>query len=103
MTEFWRFITYCFLHENEVHLWFNMAMQFIFGVCFEMTNSSFKASLIYFLGVVGGSMAFALIDPGETLVGKTQLKEIQIICSIALGCIHLLNTCKYCDNTRRVL
>ena len=47
-----------------------MVGMFIVGIPLEMTNGSFIVSLIYFLGVLGGSLAFGVLDPGNTLVGK---------------------------------
>ena len=72
-TEFWRFFTYSFFHniENPWHLWMNMAGMFVIGIPLEMTNGSFIVSLIYFLGVLGSSLAFGVLDPGAGLVGKT--------------------------------
>ena len=49
----------------------NMAGMFVIGIPLEMTNGSFIVSLIYFLGVLGSSLAFGVLDPGAGLVGKT--------------------------------
>ena len=69
--QFWRFFTYSFFHANKTHLWTNIGGMFVVGIPLEMTNGSFIVSLIYFLGVLGGSLAFGVLDPGEALVGKT--------------------------------
>ena len=48
-----------------------MVGMFVIGIPLEMTNGSFIVSLIYFLGVLGGSLASGVLDPGVGLVGKT--------------------------------
>ena len=53
-------------------------MQFFVGGCLEMMNNSFRVSLIYYFGVLGGSLAFGVFDQKHVLVGKTSHKYCKI-------------------------
>ena len=43
-----------------------------------MMNNSFRVSLIYYLGVLGGALAFGVFDQNHVLVGKINYKSSKI-------------------------
>jgi membrane associated rhomboid family serine protease len=74
--EFWRFVTFQFLHANWLHLFFNMLALWIFGPLVE-ARMGFKRYAAFYLmcGIAGAMMYLALnlaailIGPGANLPG----------------------------------
>nr|XP_023014463.1 rhomboid-related protein 2-like isoform X1 [Leptinotarsa decemlineata] len=67
-SEFWRYVTYMFVHIGYQHIIVNLIVQIILGVPLEMVNRSWKILHLYFLGGITGCLAHAIID-GNTRLG----------------------------------
>ena len=64
-----------------------MVIQLIVGGCLEMTNNSFRVSLIYYLGVLGGALAFGVLDQKHVLVGEAAYKYCKIGYQLSSPCL----------------
>ncbi len=60
--QFWRFVTFQFLHGNEIHLLFNMIGLYFFGPAVEQYLGSRKRFLAFYLtcGIFGGFLYLLL-------------------------------------------
>ncbi|KAL1501693.1 hypothetical protein ABEB36_006975 [Hypothenemus hampei] len=67
----WRFLTYMFVHTGYVHIVVNMAFQLLFGLPLEMVHRWWRVSLLYFAGVIAGSLATSVTDPWVKLAGAS--------------------------------
>ena len=54
--EVWRFITYMFVHSGYFHVGFNLLIQLVLGIPFEMVHRWWRILLIYICGVAAGSL-----------------------------------------------
>jgi hypothetical protein len=61
-SEVWRLVSYQLVHAGIQHIGFNMVMQLIFGLPLNMVHGSIRFGFIYQLGVIGGALAFAVVD-----------------------------------------
>ncbi len=75
IVQFWRLVTYQFLHGDTFHLLFNMLGLYFFGPPIEQTFGSKRFLIFYFAcGVVGGLIFILLgssIAPGVYLIGAS--------------------------------
>nr|XP_023026315.1 rhomboid-related protein 2-like [Leptinotarsa decemlineata] len=62
--EAWRFLTYMFVHIGGSH-------QIILGVPLEMVHTWWRVLLVYFSGVLAGSLATSVSDPSIYLAGAS--------------------------------
>lgn len=71
--QFWRFVTFQFLHGNEIHLLFNMIGLYFFGPAVEQYLGSRKRFLAFYLtcGIFGGFLYLIL-----NLIGNLTGAEI---------------------------
>ncbi|KAJ8958526.1 hypothetical protein NQ318_002321 [Aromia moschata] len=69
--EFWRYLTYMFVHIGYAHLCVNLAVQLILGVPLEMVHKWWRVLIIYFAGVIAGSLANSITDPMCRLAGAS--------------------------------
>ena len=73
--EAWRYITYMFVHIGISHFVFNMIMQIVVGVFLEMEQEGWKGSIktgiVYFSGVIAGSLGQSLTEPGIYIAGAS--------------------------------
>ncbi|XP_025833635.1 rhomboid-related protein 2 isoform X2 [Agrilus planipennis] len=69
--EAWRYITYMFVHIGCFHLVVNLAVQILLGVPLEMVHRWWRVLLIYFAGVIAGSLGTSLTDPSVKLAGAS--------------------------------
>ncbi|XP_045213221.2 rhomboid-related protein 3-like isoform X1 [Mercenaria mercenaria] len=69
--EIWRFVLYMFIHAGWVHLFFNMLIQIIVGVPLEMVHGSCRIAVVYFAGVLAGSLGTSIFDMNAVLVGAS--------------------------------
>jgi rhomboid-related protein 1/2/3 len=70
-SEVWRFITYMFVHVGAFHLFVNLLIQIILGIPLEMVHKWWRVLLIYFAGVLAGSLATSIVDPTVRLAGAS--------------------------------
>jgi len=69
--EWWRIITSGFLHENILHIGFNMWVLYYLGVLLEPAIGRLRFALIYFVSLLCGSFGALLIDPHSVTVGAS--------------------------------
>ncbi|KAI4454740.1 rhomboid-related protein [Holotrichia oblita] len=69
--EFWRFLTYMFVHVGYFHLMVNVLVQNLLGTILEMVHRWWRVALIYFAGVVAGSLGTSVVDPKVKLAGAS--------------------------------
>ena len=69
--EFWRFVTYMFVHSGYFHITFNLLIQLILGLPLEMVHRWWRIFLIYVSGVAAGSLATSITDPEVYLAGAS--------------------------------
>ncbi|CAH1135982.1 unnamed protein product [Ceutorhynchus assimilis] len=69
--EIWRFLFYMLLHAGWLHLGFNLVVQLLVGLPLEMVHGSDRVALIYFAGVVAGSLGTSVFDTDVYLVGAS--------------------------------
>lgn len=71
----WTLISYFFVHENFVHLFFNMLMLYVMGQFFYRSFSDKAFARFYFLGGISGGVFFLLYglfsDYGSNLIGAS--------------------------------
>ncbi|KAJ3651116.1 hypothetical protein Zmor_017174 [Zophobas morio] len=65
--EFWRYLTYMFVHKDFLHLISNLFLQIFCGNFLEKNQGWWRVFVIYFAGVVAGSLG----DPIHSVVGAS--------------------------------
>ena len=68
--EVWRFLSYMLVHSGYFHIIFNILVQLALGIPLEMVHRWWRILLIYFCGVIAGSLATSITDPKVYLAGK---------------------------------
>src|SRR3989338_1216419 len=71
--EVWQFVTYMFLHGDEIHIFLNLFVLFIFGITVEKVLGARKYLTLFFLAGIGSSViflviTFALSSPADLLI-----------------------------------
>jgi membrane associated rhomboid family serine protease len=63
--EYWRLVTSGFLHENVLHIGFNMYLLYLLGMMLEPALGSVKFAAVYFTSLLAGSFGalFATASP----------------------------------------
>ena len=69
--EYWRIVTSGFLHENLLHIGFNMYLLYILGQMLEPALGSFKFAVIYGVSLLTGSLGALLVTPHSLTVGAS--------------------------------
>lgn len=69
--QFWRIVTGGFLHENLIHIGFNMYVLYILGQMLEPALGSLKFAVIYGVSLLAGSLGALLITPHSLTVGAS--------------------------------
>ncbi|CAG9814958.1 unnamed protein product [Phaedon cochleariae] len=69
--ECWRFFTYMFVHIGYMHLAMNLFVQLALGVPLEMVHHWWRVLIVYFAGVIAGSLGTSVADPGVFLAGAS--------------------------------
>ena len=69
--EYWRIVTSGFLHENLLHIGFNMYILYILGQMLEPALGSFKFAVIYGVSLLTGSLGALLVTPHSLTVGAS--------------------------------
>ncbi|MGC2373208.1 MAG: rhomboid family intramembrane serine protease [Solirubrobacteraceae bacterium] len=68
--EYWRLVTSGFLHENLLHIGFNMYLLYLLGMMLEPALGSLKFAAIYFTSLLAGSFG-ALFATGSPSLGAS--------------------------------
>jgi membrane associated rhomboid family serine protease len=69
--QWWRIITGGFLHENLLHIGFNMYVLYVLGRMLEPALGSLKFAVIYFVSLLAGSFGALLVSPHVLTVGAS--------------------------------
>ncbi|KAJ8958531.1 hypothetical protein NQ318_002326 [Aromia moschata] len=69
--EIWRYMTYMFVHIGPFHLVVNLLVQLLLGVPLEMVHKWWRVLVVYFAGVVAGSLGTSIVDPTVKLAGAS--------------------------------
>ncbi len=69
--QYWRIVTSGFLHENLLHIGFNMWVLYYLGVLLEPALGSFRLGLIYAVSLLCGSLGALLVSPHDLTVGAS--------------------------------
>jgi membrane associated rhomboid family serine protease len=69
--QWWRIITGGFLHENLLHIGFNMWVLYYLGTLLEPALGRLRFGLIYFVSLLTGSLGVLLVSPHELTVGAS--------------------------------
>ncbi|XP_019875758.2 rhomboid-related protein 2 [Aethina tumida] len=69
--EVWRFVTYMFVHIGVMHLIVNLLVQILLGIPLEMVHKWWRVLIVYFAGVLAGSLGTSIVDPAVKLAGAS--------------------------------
>jgi membrane associated rhomboid family serine protease len=69
--EYWRLVTYGFLHGGIIHIGFNMFILFQLGTMLEPSLGRARYLGIYFAALLGGAFGALLLDPDRATVGAS--------------------------------
>jgi len=69
--EAWRYFTYMLIHVGSNHLIVNLMVQIILGIPLEMVHRWWRVLIIYFSGVIAGSLGTSIVDPTVYLAGAS--------------------------------
>ena len=65
--QYWRLVTSGFLHENLLHIGFNMYLLYLLGMMLEPAIGSARFAAIYFTSLLAGSFGALFATAGPTL------------------------------------
>lgn len=60
-----------YIFYSPLHLVVNLAVQILLGVPLEMVHRGWRVLIIYFAGVLAGSLATSIVDPSVMLAGAS--------------------------------
>ncbi len=66
-SQYWRLLTSAFLHENFLHIGFNMYLLYILGLMLEPAIGSLRFAVIYFTALLTGSFGVVFATAGASL------------------------------------
>jgi membrane associated rhomboid family serine protease len=69
--QWWRIITGGFLHENLIHILFNMYVLYVLGQMLEPALGRLKFGLVYGVSLLTGSLGALLVSPHSFTVGAS--------------------------------
>jgi membrane associated rhomboid family serine protease len=69
--QWWRIITGGFLHENLLHIGFNMYVLYVLGQMLEPALGSLKFGVVYAVSLLTGSLGALLVSPHSLTVGAS--------------------------------
>jgi membrane associated rhomboid family serine protease len=69
--QWWRIVTSGFLHENFLHIGFNMLVLYYLGILLEPAIGRLKFGLIYAVSLLCGSLGALLVSPHVLTVGAS--------------------------------
>jgi len=67
--ETWRYLTYSLVHRDVEHIVANLLLLLGLGLVLEMVNGSWRVGLIFFSGILSGSLCAYCFDPLYGLIG----------------------------------
>ena len=67
--ETWRYLTYSLVHRDEEHIVANLLLLLGLGLVLEMVNGSWRVGLVFFSGILAGSLSAYCFDPMYGLIG----------------------------------
>jgi membrane associated rhomboid family serine protease len=65
--QYWRLLTSAFLHENFIHIGFNMYLLYLLGLMLEPAIGSLRFAVIYFTALFAGSFGVVLATSAPSL------------------------------------
>ncbi len=65
--QYWRLVTTAFLHENLLHIGFNMYLLYVLGMMLEPAIGSVRFAAIYGVALLAGSFGALFATPAPTL------------------------------------
>lgn len=69
--QWWRIVTGGFLHENLLHIAFNMYVLYVLGIMLEPALGRLRFGLIYAVSLLCGSLGALLVTPHSVTVGAS--------------------------------
>jgi len=69
--EAWRYFSYSLTHVGYIHIMSNCIVQLVLGIPLEVVHGSMCVGAVYIAGVLSGSLATSLTDPGVYLAGAS--------------------------------
>lgn len=60
-----------FMHVGYIHLIFNLIFQLLLGIPLELVHKWWRLSIVYFLGVIAGSLCHTVFDQTTFLAGAS--------------------------------
>ncbi|XP_063988415.1 rhomboid-related protein 2-like [Diachasmimorpha longicaudata] len=69
--EAWRYLTYMLVHKGIMHLVGNLSIQIMLGIPLEMVHKWWRVLIIYFAGVIAGSLGTSVALPKFYLAGAS--------------------------------
>jgi membrane associated rhomboid family serine protease len=69
--EWWRIVTSGFLHENLLHIGFNMYVLYVLGQMIETAIGRLRFSVIYGVALLTGSLGALIVSPHAVTVGAS--------------------------------
>src|SRR5215210_604163 len=69
--EYWRLVTYGFLHSGILHIGFNMYILYWLGTMMEPSLGHVRFVALYFASLLAGAFGALLLDPNAATVGAS--------------------------------
>jgi membrane associated rhomboid family serine protease len=69
--EWWRIVTGGFLHENLIHIGFNMYVLYVLGQMLEPALGEIRFGILYGVSLLTGSLGALLVSPHSLTVGAS--------------------------------
>ena len=69
--EYYRIVTYAFLHAGLLHIGFNMFALFVIGSLLEPVIGTVRFAGIYLVSILGGALGSLVVDPNVVTVGAS--------------------------------
>lgn len=104
--EAWIYLTYMFVHQGYVHLITNLVFQLLLGLPLEIVHKWWRLMIVYFCGVIGGSLAHSVTDYNVNLAGASGGCYAIIgahLASVIVNWKEMNYKCTECENPVRIL
>ena len=67
--EVWRYLSYCLVHSDTMHLLCVLSVEIFIGVMMETVHGWLAVATIYMSGVVSGALGYGVFGQWDSLVG----------------------------------